>query len=1527
MKKKHIGRRLSSLLLAIVMILTLIPGVPIRSNAEGSNENVSITMHFQSEDAWEQVCTKIAQGESWGAIPGYVYANSWPGAAVEEDSQNAGWYSFTITMNAGEQFNCIFNNGNNGKQTDNICFTPDKSETEKWIVQKTDKTQISDSAPAGWKASTSNAPIDPSANSKFKSPVVNSDRTVTFQLDATGTYKDASDVRLMGTVGGTDWETGLQMEKDGDVFRVTTGVQNPGIYEYKFKCGADWITDPLNAEIANGNSKLVVPGLASESKTVKAGEKTALPETLKLYAADGSVTDETVTYQLKDSALSKTVTLEDGNIRVPAGSGLTQIELTATAGSETAIVTVQVVEKMYTYNIYFYDSIEAHMSTDAADIWMWENNGKDLPVGKFTELVTLDDGNKWLKATVTTSATDIGFIPRSAGEWKWQTANFNYNNKDKQDEVSLYVVNGDETVYTKLPEIKEARNRYVVVEYDRPAGDYDGWNIYSWNSGFGSETEIYSQEINGKHTMIIPVKDSKADFTLGFCMRRTEEDNAWAEKDGGNHEVVVPADQNVVKVKFEQGKGITETLPMNKGYEMNGNDSEISFFYRDDVLLTENKESSLKDKVKVVINGTEHKMVYDEENERFVYQMTGCETGEYTYYYIVDGERKTDSFNANKKIVDGEEVSYFTFKKFSDLSIHAALNETKMNYNDNNVLSVSLAGKDAEAFTEEEIDNITADLSELGLGTMQIHPELMQLSISAASDTTVGEKTIPVTMTDIYGNIYDTTASVTVTARDKDTFDWDEAVIYMTCTDRFFDGNTENDKAYHTTDVYDPDGSLSYHGGDFAGLEQKLDYLDSLGVNTIWITPIVDNSDTTTTKDDETIPSTGYHGYWASDFTSLNPHLGTEEEFQSLIEAVHAHGMKLMVDVVLNHAGYNTEDMFNSVLVDQDGNAVPMIRDSSNSITGDDVYASLAGLPDFVTENSEVRDQLIEWQTDWVEKYDIDYYRVDTVKHVDSVTWAAFKNALTEADADFKMIGEYSGAGYASTAGELGTGSMDSLLDFDFNDEAQKFVTGNLSEVESFLEKRNSSINNTATLGAFLSSHDEDSLVDKLINDSGMTEEEALKVFKVAASLQLTSKGQAVIYYGEELGQHGLDNYPYQTNRYDFDWTEEAKQEKDDSSMLSHYKKLLSIREANSLLLARGTRTDIQTSDEEGYSIFERSYQGDALTIGLNISDSAKEVSFHTDYAAGTILKDLYGGSSYTVDKDQNVTVTIPSAENGGTVILSKVTSEAIDPTPVVPAGGKDTKTEGTKEDTKEVIPTAVSGTKTKTETVETTDAAGGTASATDWDAVVAAVKGAADGATITVAMDEKGVLSSRAIEALKGTSKKLVLDMGNGIKWIIDGKNIEKVPTSDIDMKVTLGSSSIPDAVIKASDLGDHVEKILTFSLEHDGEFGFMPTLSLEVGKEYAGKYANLFYYNPKTNKLEGKTSVKIADDGTAEFTFRHASDYLISVTENAVMSENKIVPDTGDTQNGEAYLLLIALGAAAIAAAGYQKKKAGMR
>lgn len=1266
---KRFKKRISGIVLAIVMVLTMIPALPTMTVSADSNfTNQTITMHFKPASEWASVYAYIKQGSTWDTIPGYTYIADWPGAEVEKDSKNDGWYSFTITMPKNE-VHCIFNN-NDQVQTSNIEFTPDKETTEKWVTMSDNtmgSTVVSDTKPSGWIDSTSNAPVNPNASSTVKSPVVNTDRTITFNLDATGKYKDETDVRLMGTVPGTDWNDGLAMEKKGDVFTVTTRKVDPGIYQYKFRIDPtgknDWQPDPANSEILDGNSKVVVPGLENKKLEVTAGEELTLPK-LTLYLADGTTKEENVTYTLKEA--NSKVSLKDGKLSVEKNSGIKEIKLEAKAGNETSEVTVNVVEEQYTYNIYFYDQkFPERVNVGAADIWMWEDGGGNLPVGTFTEKVKLADGNEWLKAEVVTSAKSIGFIPRSVGAWTWQTENHYYNNADGKKTVDLYVVNGDKNTYTSLPEIKELRERYVVVEYDRPNNDYDGWNIYSWNSGFGSETEIYSQEINGKHYIIVPVKDADTDFTLSFCMRRsgTDQEDKWLEKDGGDHYVLVPADQNVVKVKFEQGKGVTETLPYNKGYEMKGNEDKISFYYRDDSLMTTDTEKSLDGKVKVVVNGKSHDMKYNAETERYEYDENNCKTGEYTYYYSVDGKDVIDSFNKNSKTVDGKEVSYFTYKKFDNLGITASVLNEKMDYNDNNVLSVEFSGDDKEQITNEEVSSIVADVSELGLDKLSVEPSLMKTTISVTDTTAIGNKTIPVVLTDIYGNTYETTVSVEVTKRDGDDFDWDEAVIYMTCTDRFFDGNTSNDKTFGKTDVYDKDGSLSYHGGDFAGLEQKLDYLDDLGVNTIWITPIVENSDTTTDKDGETIPSTGYHGYWASDFTKLNPHLGTEAEFKSLIDAVHAHGMKLMVDVVLNHAGYNTEDTFNSILKDKDGNTINMIRDDSNTVTGDDVYASLSGLPDFVTENEDVMNQLVEWQTEWVENYDIDYYRVDTVKHVNSETWAAFKNALTAANADFKMIGEYAGAGYGNTAGELSTGRMDSLLDFDYNDQAENFVSGDLESVESFLENRNASINNTATLGAFLSSHDEDSLIDKLRSEKNMTEEEALNAAKVAASLQLTSKGQMVIYYGEEIGQHGLNNYPDQTNRYDFDWDELENQKTDEGSMYNHYKKLLAIREEYSKLLSKGTRTNVMTSNEEGYSVFERSYGGKSLTVALNVKDDAKEVTIPVGLKEGAEIKDLYSGNTYTVNKDQSVVVTIPAAKDGGTVILAETKkSENIEP-------------------------------------------------------------------------------------------------------------------------------------------------------------------------------------------------------------------------------------------------------------------------
>jgi pullulanase len=140
---------------------------------------------------------------------------------------------------------------------------------------------------------------------------------------------------------------------------------------------------------------------------------------------------------------------------------------------------------------------------------------------------------------------------------------------------------------------------------------------------------------------------------------------------------------------------------------------------------------------------------------------------------------------------------------------------------------------------------------------------------------------------------------------DKLDFDWDEARIYFALTDRFKDGDLSNNENV------DKNHLEAYHGGDFRGMIDSLDYLQDLGINTLWITPIVDNIDFN--------QGTGfggkqyaYHGYWAKDFTKLDEHLGDMDTFKELIDKAHDKGIKIMVDVVLNHTGYGLKAGDNS---------------------------------------------------------------------------------------------------------------------------------------------------------------------------------------------------------------------------------------------------------------------------------------------------------------------------------------------------------------------------------------------------------------------------------------------------------------------------------------------------------------------------------------------------------------------------------------------------------------------------------------
>lgn len=1120
---------------------------------------------------------------------------------------------------------------------------------------------------------------------------------------------DDEQVSVVGSMNGwTKHMPEYMMHKSAESgeWELTVSL-SPGVYAYKFFYGdknsdAGYTSDIRNTNPLtpdnDKNNQFFVAGLEYSKADIARGGNAELPAKLKIYDIEGNSKEAEVTYALSEetaaAAYKDKVTLDGGKLSITEDfpKDVKSFTLTAVdANNNTAVVTVSVVDAVYTYTIYYYDRDESHRSTDASALWIW-NEVKAGEVSadggtehNFDEAVELSDGNTWLKTTVKLSYTELGIIPKNKGKgsWIWQENTRIYTNADAAEEVVLYIVSSDGTqIYTELPEVKPILPRYLIAEYTRTTQTNADWYFYTWNSGFGSDVFVKFEDADkdGTGTALIPVKQGLS--SISFCLERTDETTGkhWGEKDGTDYYCVLPIDQNIVKIKIEEGKGITYVYPYNTGYEIEPAQDTIHFYYRDDNAFLAGSEGgfasvglevAVKDKDGNLVK-SENAMSYDMEEQRYEYDMPDLKPDTYYYRYLLKKNEDSeaayalDAFNEEKVTIDGVEYSVCTYEYY-DAALQATMQNDTMDYNDNNVLTVSLMAKDSEGKEMDAsaiVSRATVDLSAVGGGIAEIDPKLMQISIAVRDTTSVGTKTLPVTVYDKYNNEYTTEVNVTVTSRINtsyvdDDFDWDEAVIYFTVTDRFFDGNSGNNNgdAAGSYDKNSETGCSSYHGGDFAGLTQKMDYLKDLGVNTIWITPIVENQLVANSVDNPAVTKAwGYHGYWAKNFENLDAHLGTEAEFKALLDAAHANGIKIMVDVVLNHSGYGDDitNYFNNYST-EDG-TLRMLRNNDEVVSGSDQQASLSGLPDFLTENPEVRELLVEWQSNWISKYDIDYYRVDTVKHVDETTWSAFKNALTQINPDFKMIGEYAGGGYATDAGMLRTGRMDSLLDFDYNDKAIDFVTGKISDTEGFLTARNAAIDNTSTLGAFLSSHDEDGFVYKLTDATGKynynkTKEEAEALAKVAASLQLTTKGQVVIYYGEEIGLTGAENYPYNTNRYDFDWSQTDPSA--NNATLKHYKKLLDIRNRYSKVLAKGSRKTIEADDSKGLDVFARSYAGTTLTVALNITNAPIEYTL-LNQKENAYLYDCYNGMQYQANAKGEVTITVPAAAEGGTVVLAE---------------------------------------------------------------------------------------------------------------------------------------------------------------------------------------------------------------------------------------------------------------------------------
>ncbi len=361
-------------------------------------------------------------------------------------------------------------------------------------------------------------------------------------------------------------------------------------------------------------------------------------------------------------------------------------------------------------------------------------------------------------------------------------------------------------------------------------------------------------------------------------------------------------------------------------------------------------------------------------------------------------------------------------------------------------------------------------------------------------------------------------------------------VIYLIMPDRFADGDPSNDQpAGAANGTYDRNSARTYHGGDLRGAQQHLPYLKDLGVTTIWLNPIADNSDATA----------DYHGYHAVDLYKVEDHFGTMQDFQSLVNSAHQQGMKVLLDMVPNHIGprhpwatsqpapgwlHGTTEQHINTDYDfpplADPHAVP--RSYRSALDG--WFAN--ALPDLAQENPLVAQYLLQNALWWIESGGIDGFRIDTFPYVPRSFWTYYLSGIRNFYPNFFSVGEVYNFDPVVVSyfagGHTGFDGVDTHLstpfDFPLNAAIRDVVNhgATAKKIEDVL-RQDRLYPHPEMLVTFIGNHD----MKRFITDAGGSTQK----LKLALSLLATLRGIPQLYYGDEIGMAGGDD---PDNRHDF---------------------------------------------------------------------------------------------------------------------------------------------------------------------------------------------------------------------------------------------------------------------------------------------------------------------------------------------------------------------------------------------------------
>ncbi len=515
----------------------------------------------------------------------------------------------------------------------------------------------------------------------------------------------------------------------------------------------------------------------------------------------------------------------------------------------------------------------------------------------------------------------------------------------------------------------------------------------------------------------------------------------------------------------------------------------------------------------------------------------------------------------------------------------------------------------------------------------------------------------------------DTNEDVTAQETSTNSFTWDNATIYFLLVDRFNNADSANDVTMGRT--REAAVARGFMGGDIQGITEKIEegYFNDLGINAIWFTPPVEQ--VRGLVNEGTGSTYGYHGYWARDWTTLDPNFGTMADLARMVETAHAHGIRIILDVVLNHTGPVTDEdpQWPEEWVRTAPVCTYMDAESTISCTLVENLPDIrtekeegVELPDFLVAKwkeegryeQEIQEldeffartnyprapkyYIIKWLTDYIRELGIDGFRVDTAKHVEDDVWGILFAEAVQAfddwkgdhpdrvldDEEFYMMGEvYNYVISHGTAFPMGNGvnvnfyddGFHSLINFAFKQDARD----NLDSVySSYSEALHSGALQGKSVVNYISSHDDGGPFDR---DRSYPRD--------AGTRLLLAPGAAQVYYGDELARP-LMVPGAQGDAHLRSFMNWEALEGEGRDIFNHWARLGRFRRDHPAVGA-GQHVTIARSPFVFSRVLENEEMQDRVLIALNASG---KVPVNGVFAEGTRLRDSYSGKSYTVSDD-----------------------------------------------------------------------------------------------------------------------------------------------------------------------------------------------------------------------------------------------------------------------------------------------------